>query len=69
MGIKRSRQEENRQEMDPKKVFQLKISSMYEIFCVFCKTLNGEERLQDNDPDLMQKVRDIKYSEIDQNSQ
>ena len=61
MGIKRSRQEENRQEMDPKKVFQLKISSMYEIFCVFCKTLNGEERLQDNDPDLMQKVRDIKY--------
>ena len=44
-----------------KKGFQLKISSMYEIFCVFCNTLNGEERRQDNNQDLMQKVRSIKY--------
>ena len=61
MGIKRSRQEENRQETDPKKLFQLKISSIYEIFCVFCKTLNGEERLQHNDQDLLQKEGYSKY--------
>ena len=53
IGIRRDREQENLlRRRTEKRNFQEYISSLYEVYCVFCKSLNGTEKVADDDRDL-----------------
>ena len=41
-----------------KRNFQEYISSLYEVYCIFCKSLNGSEKVPEDDRDLNYEERD-----------
>ena len=66
IGIIRDRQQENllRKRISirtQKKNFQEYISSFYEVYCIFCKSLNGTEKAAEDDRGLNYEERDIEY--------
>ena len=62
-GIMRDRQQENMLRKrtsvrTQKRNFQEYISSLYEVYCIFCKSLNGTEKVAEDDRDLNYEERD-----------
>ena len=65
-GIMRDRQQENMLRKrtsvrTQKRNFQEYISSLYEVYCIFCKSLNGTEKVLEDDRDLSYEERDTDY--------
>ena len=67
-GIIRDRQQENvlrkrTSTRTQKKKFTEYISTLYEVYCIFCKSLNGSEKIAEEDRDLNYKERDTDFQQ------